>query len=340
MTFRSRRRIAASRAQPVPVGRGAPRGACRDAGAAPRARPATRQPAAPRTAGCLARSRPPARMSGTSAPPARRSAMSWISLASSGSRSTVSTRLAAPHAGRASSSSGRARQRRKSGSRAASARYSIRSRNVASAQCTSSRTTTSGCRSATASKKRRIAGKSSSGRVGPGSARWRLRSEPRCARRRPRRSEPASESTRAPPASSSTTSRSGQNVTPSPYAGQRSVDPRTGAERGGNLPTQPRFSDPCIAKDGEAVSRAVTNSSLEPGHDAGEVGVSSDHRRVQMTRERLSTGNEADEPPGSGRQRVYGLEQRRASEVCLVSSPTSTSSSAAARWIVAATCTA
>ncbi len=91
-------------------------------------------------------------------------------------------------------------------------------------------------------------------------------------------------------------------------------DPRTGAERGGNLPTQPRFSDPCIAKDGEAVSRAVTNSSLEPSHDAGEVGVSSDHRRVKMTRERLSTGNEADEPPGSGRQRVYGLEQRRASE--------------------------
>ena len=112
-------------------------------------------------------------------------------------------------------------------------------------------------------------------------------------------------------------------------------DPRAGAERGGDLATQPRLPDPGIAKDGEAMSRAVANGSLEPSHDAGEVGVSSDHRCVEMTRERRSAGNEADEPPCSGRRAASGggLEQRRGppKNPSRLLAPTSTSSSAAAR---------
>ncbi len=66
----------------------------------------------------------------------------------------MSTR-SAPHPGRSSRSSRRARQRTSRGASAVHAsRYSTRSRSVGSAQWMSSRTTTSGCSSASASRKR------------------------------------------------------------------------------------------------------------------------------------------------------------------------------------------
>src|SRR5262245_55995664 len=81
----------------------------------------------------------------------------WIIAPASSAANCPSTIAPSRQSGRASSSSGRATQRRSRGASVHPARYSTRSRNAGGARCTSSRSTTSGCSPALTSRSRRNA---------------------------------------------------------------------------------------------------------------------------------------------------------------------------------------
>ena len=186
MTFRSRRRIAASRAQPVPVGRGAPRGARAGmAGAAPLV--LQRGTSCSANSGLLARSRPPAHVRHKRS--ARQTFRDELDLARV-------ERLEEHGVDVSSRYSRRARfEQLRSGQAEERAVRVPRLRGTRSGRGTSPLPSARlpGRRRAAADPllPRRSVGSPGRARPvesAPGSARWRLRSEPRCARRRPRRS--------------------------------------------------------------------------------------------------------------------------------------------------------
>ena len=163
---------------------------------------------------------------------------------SGGSDSVEALRLPPPHAGRRSSSSGRAVQTTSSGTLPAqSTRWSTKSSRLSSAQCRSSKTSTSGSLARPAPRRTPPGGEARAGRLelaGEADQRSQVRPTRRSAStsRRPRRRASPSASSAASvsrmPHWALTISPSAQKVTPSPYGEAATLAPdddRSGARR-------------------------------------------------------------------------------------------------------------
>ena len=227
---------------------------------------------------------------GRSAPPSRLSSSAPASSPASGSsRIEVAFILPPPHPGRISSSSGRATQTSSSSaSRVQSARCSIRSRSIGSAQWMSSNTTTSGRSFARCSKSLRTPHAASSGPAGS--------DQPN--------SPPTRRAIRSPSSASARSSVSfaqrargivglrdagglphdlSERVVGDALAVREASPPQDrGVRVGEELAHEPRLADPGRAEQREQVRGALVARALEAAPEELELLRAPDHRRVEV----------------------------------------------------------
>ena len=260
----------------------------------------------------------------------RASASSSLSRGSSGTRSiALALRMPPPHDERVSSSSGRATAMISTGAvRSDLARCSISSSSGSSAQCTSSKTSTSGCTSASCSAQRSAAQVSCSGVRSPSAA-------PRT---------PSATASRSATASLSQQRRSFSNAS---FAGSSSVIPgarldhrrerpvgdalavgkrapgqgRHALEALDELADEPALSEPGLAEDGDELDAAVADGTAQRVLEQLELAVAADERRADDA-VRVVHAKHAPGPQGLGttsdldRARVLDLDRPRREAPC------------------------